>query len=300
MVGSGRIASLDGLRGVAVILVILVHSRPDLFPGGWIGVDLFFVISGYLITRQLGGGRSVASFYAARVRRVVPPVAVTAGIVGAASLWLPERHYLAHFWTIAIEAGFYLLWPAVMAAPRRSWPALFAAMLAGLIAWRLAAAEVSYVAMHLDGLLWGALLSTTDLAKRLRPFAPVAAIGLFCGLLTTPPQGSHLAWALTIVPFLCAVVVAAEWRPPGMARMGLASFSLYLWHYPIVTALEASAIRGAWIWAAPLSAAIAMVSRRWVKPLGDRFAPAWSAAAPRETPGSHIPPGLLARLLSSL
>ncbi len=102
--GIRYIPAIDGLRAVAVIAVMLYHLGFDWIPGGFLGVDLFFVISGYVITRllldsiQRSGGLDLKAFYIARVRRLLPPllfmIIVTTIFVGA---WAPDtmRRFLA-------------------------------------------------------------------------------------------------------------------------------------------------------------------------------------------------------------
>jgi len=95
--GIQYIPAIDGLRAVAVIAVMLYHLGVDWIPGGFLGVDLFFVISGYVITRllldsiQQRGGLDLRDFYLARIRRLVPPLVfmllVTSIVVG---LWAPD------------------------------------------------------------------------------------------------------------------------------------------------------------------------------------------------------------------
>ena len=157
-----HITPLDGLRGIAVILVLLFHFAWTFPEGnplalvlhrllwvGWVGVDLFFVLSGYLITRglvapsdQLVGVR-LRKFWARRVLRIFPLYyivlivgAVVCLIVSAPLPSLPYWFYFqnyalafdpyplrwtAHFWSLAIEEQFYFLWPLVaLRAPRRS------------------------------------------------------------------------------------------------------------------------------------------------------------------------------------
>jgi len=144
-------ADIDGLRAVAVVSVLLFHAFPSLLPGGFVGVDVFFVISGYLISTiifsSLDAGRfSFREFYGRRIRRIFPSlVALLAAsfiagwflllasefellgkhIAGAAAfvsnfVLLGESGYfdeaatskpLLHLWSLAVEEQFYLLWP---------------------------------------------------------------------------------------------------------------------------------------------------------------------------------------------
>jgi len=103
-VQSGQLAYIDGLRAVAIIAVVAFHARIPGFDGGFVGVDVFFVISGFLITRQivgqlLAGCFSVTEFYARRVLRIFPPLMlVTCATLAAAPLFplvTPELHDLA-------------------------------------------------------------------------------------------------------------------------------------------------------------------------------------------------------------
>src|SRR5690242_4999900 len=90
-------ADIDGLRAVAVLPVVLYHAGISLFGGGFVGVDVFFVISGFLITGiivgDMGEGRySVAGFYERRIRRIAPAYLVTVVLTLAVALilMLPE------------------------------------------------------------------------------------------------------------------------------------------------------------------------------------------------------------------
>src|SRR3954470_20402514 len=149
---TGRVSGLDGLRTLAVALVIVHHVEPDVLPGGAVAVDVFFTISGFVITRLLlaeyvrRGGISLMSFYRRRWLRLVPALlalcAVCVLLAAATSLWgfdgsLPAAGLagafltnvvramesgpysdltspLAHTWSLGVEEQFYLLWPLVL------------------------------------------------------------------------------------------------------------------------------------------------------------------------------------------
>jgi len=145
---------IDGLRAIAVGLVLLFHAYPRLAPAGFIGVDVFFVISGFLITgilqRELIAGQLAFSlFYARRMRRIVPALAVvtaatwligrevytpddfellgkhvlaSSGFLSNYLLWRESGYFdtaasfkpLLHLWSLAVEEQFYLLWPVLL------------------------------------------------------------------------------------------------------------------------------------------------------------------------------------------
>lgn len=138
---------LDGIRGIAVLLVFTFHATGAL-PGGWVGVDIFFVLSGYLITTILSrevdrtGTIDLRNFYARRVLRLAPALVlavalsvplmlafhadqsyplwgVALGVLGYAGNWMQvaiptSLGPLSHTWTLAIEEQFYLVWPLVL------------------------------------------------------------------------------------------------------------------------------------------------------------------------------------------
>lgn len=144
-------ADIDALRGLAVLAVVVFHTFPSLLPGGFVGVDVFFVISGYLVTKIIvnskqRGSFSFLDFYSRRFRRIIPALLVvlifTAGlsalfllpdeieslgkhIVAAATfsnnfiLWSEANYFdkaaetkpLLHLWSLSVEEQYYLLWP---------------------------------------------------------------------------------------------------------------------------------------------------------------------------------------------
>ena len=153
---AGYRPDIDGLRAIAVLVVVLFHFEVDAFAGGFVGVDVFFVISGFLITRLIrhdvdAGRFSFGVFYIRRVRRLFPALFVTivATFIAASVLFTPlhlerlggsalhallsvsnfyfwtESGYfdaastlkpLLHFWSLSVEEQFYLVWPALLVA----------------------------------------------------------------------------------------------------------------------------------------------------------------------------------------
>ena len=146
---------LQGMRAVAVLLVLLYHAGLPWFSGGFVGVDVFFVLSGYLITGIVAreiyehGSLSISRFYARRILRIIPAATIVLVAVAAATvLWLPITRWrsiaeeiigsalyvsnwqfaastnylnastppspLQHFWSLAVEEQYYLLWPALL------------------------------------------------------------------------------------------------------------------------------------------------------------------------------------------
>ena len=110
----GRIEALDGLRGVAVLVVVAFHLWPGVVPGGWLGVDIFFVLSGYLITgllaHELASTRRVAlgSFWARRARRLLPAALATIGVVALFAHWLLDPWRLSSLRGDAIASLAYV------------------------------------------------------------------------------------------------------------------------------------------------------------------------------------------------
>jgi peptidoglycan/LPS O-acetylase OafA/YrhL len=148
------IPALDGLRAVAVMLVFLFHRGGPRFAGGWVGVDIFFVLSGYLITTMLieeyqrTGGIQIGSFYSRRAWRLLPALIIVVVAAMGLAAWFNAhladterdavaalfyfsdyRHAfgnapttsLSHMWSLSVEEQFYLIWPVLLLSmlPRR-------------------------------------------------------------------------------------------------------------------------------------------------------------------------------------
>jgi peptidoglycan/LPS O-acetylase OafA/YrhL len=145
---SGVRTDIQGLRAIAVSLVLVYHLAPKVLHGGFVGVDVFFVISGFLITSHLlqhapSSGRDLATFWSRRIRRLLPAslLVLTSTLVATRLYvvnWLLARDsvdYLAaenapspvqHFWSLSVEEQFYFVWPIailvlVLIARRRGW-----------------------------------------------------------------------------------------------------------------------------------------------------------------------------------
>ncbi|MFG1401628.1 acyltransferase family protein [Xanthobacter sediminis] len=298
-------ADISGLRALAVIPVVLFHANPVLAPGGYVGVDVFFVISGYLITSVIAaeldkGGFSLARFYDRRVRRILPayvamalattlvalvllPPALLIGYgeqLKAASTFLANRYFLSvasyfgpvaeeqpllHTWSLSIEEQFYLFWPLLLAGlahPRlkRLRPVVVYALIAAslFLATRNAVLRPGPAFYNFAGRAWELLLGATlalGLLPRLRrPLVAeiLAAAGVVMILAAVALFDRHTVFpgASALVPTLGALFVlwaGAEGRVTAAGRVlalaplafvGLISYSLYLWHWPILVFLR--------------------------------------------------------------
>src|SRR6266496_3921419 len=143
--------ALDGLRALAILTIMLYHGQVTWPRGGYLSVDLFFVLSGYLITTLLvaewnaRGTVNLGSFWSGRARRLLPALfLMLAGIAAYAALLAPAAR-LAHMWTLGIEEQYYLLWPLLLILGLR----LVKGNLRALLAWTLVAAFASATLMAL-------------------------------------------------------------------------------------------------------------------------------------------------------
>ena len=256
----GYVPALDGLRGVAILLVVATHYF-GLPGGGPIGVGLFFVLSGFLITTLLleehavSGEIRLRDFYLRRARRLLPGLialligySVVAGPSGlkvvaiagfytaniAEAFWSPNpvaHTALAHLWTLAQEEQFYLVWPALLIAilRRRRQTAVVAALLVAFIGYRMA-----YVGLdkgisvdrlygpdlHADWLLAGVLLAFVY--GRGRSIPDVAATGAFAALF----MGLLLnpwtqTWFVWTSTLFLAASVALVWAAVSDTQMAM-------------------------------------------------------------------------------
>jgi peptidoglycan/LPS O-acetylase OafA/YrhL/lysophospholipase L1-like esterase len=307
---------LDGVRAIAIVAVIVYHLAPGVLPGGFLGVDLFFVVSGYLITTLLvdewrrRGRVRLLRFWGRRVRRLYPAVlallavlipvmafcdpgalassrvTILAALFYLTNWWFVFHHVsyfasfgpppvLVHLWSLAIEEQYYLIWPPVLVAMLGWWPrprrvALVALAGAAVSALLMAAiyhgaASVNRVYFgsdtHAEGLLLGSALAlsvpptgfpkaVTARARAVLDWAGVAAVAGLVVLMFAVGQAGGFAWrgGLLLAVVLGGVVVVVAAHPattcsralatPLMRWIGTRSYSLYLWHWPVIVMTE--------------------------------------------------------------
>lgn len=335
---------LDGVRAFAALLVILFHAAQDGLPipgpvqFGQTGVDLFFVLSGFLITSILLKARQhdwseVRTFYARRTLRIFPlyfGVILLAAVLGDVYSW-PFWVYLqnfwlsfhipidgpAHFWSLAVEEQFYLVWPfLVLFSPRRYLLPLLWTMIAGAFVCRFFLARhgldvFGLTFTRIDGLAAGGVLAVLHgreaLARWRNPMLGglVAATALLLSL-SLRYRGLNNPWFLASKYSLLSAMYACliGWllcsagspvnralRVAPLRFIGRISYGLYVFH-PYVFALTIRHLpgRSPWLQAGTASALTLLVAclswygyeRHFIK-LKSRWAP-----EPRPTPRAAL------------
>lgn len=291
---TGYLRHVDGLRGVSVLLVVLYHAWPDLLPGGFIGVDVFFVISGFLITRlivseQAEGRFRFGGFLLRRIRRLWPSFAlvllVTLGLgwvllepdaladlgrsalaaMGFVSNWYfalttdyfnegLAQNFLLHSWSLAVEEQFYLIYPLVLIWLGRKLQVLFWALLTiwgvSFSAMLLGPQETgAFFATHLrvwqlasGALLWVGV--SRGLGRNLPDEVAnwIGVLGFALLLVTALLMPRELFWPslVALLPVIGACLcIGFAWgglRARWLVGLGLISYALYLWHWPLLKA----------------------------------------------------------------
>ncbi|WP_226686991.1 acyltransferase family protein [Stutzerimonas stutzeri] len=296
---------IDGLRAIAVLAVVLFHIDPALIPGGFVGVDIFFVISGYLITGNIikdalsPRGFSWSEFYRRRILRILPVLFVVlltvlmvgqfvllpadfqklgystaAAVLSVANVYFTyflDTSYFAddsslqpllHLWSLGVEEQFYLFWPMLLVVliGRLSKPKLL------LVAFLLAAASFVLAQALLKGspmfayymlparageLLVGAMLAIwLSNGQRVPGKKSSIALGIIGMALivaslawTTEDKGFPGVAALPSTIGAALVILAGSGGVRGLGHLlalrpmvliGLISYSLYLWHWPVL------------------------------------------------------------------
>jgi len=309
--GVGYLPGIDGLRALAVLAVLAYHLEAGWAAGGYLGVEVFFVVSGFLITSLLlaehraTGTVDRITFWKRRARRLLPAVVVLVGLVVAyAAVVLPDGNLrrfrgdaiasllyvqnwhavltdqsyfdafgrpspFRHLWSLAIEEQFYLLWPLVVPAGlrrlgrRRTAVAVAVAAVASAVLMAatadIAAPERAYYGTdtRLFAILAGALLAfgwrpqraRTDVgggARRVIEWAGVVALVLLGWQHANRSEFDPWTypWGFMVVDVLTVVAIVAVTHPASrlervvgngpLQALGRRSYSLYLWHWPVI------------------------------------------------------------------
>jgi peptidoglycan/LPS O-acetylase OafA/YrhL len=313
-----REPALDGLRAIAALMVVVFHTEAPFLQGGYLGVDVFFVLSGFLITsllrRELAerGRIDVLAFYLRRARRLYPALLfMLAGFLAFAALW-PGRGWeaivavlylsnfaraatgeplvLGHTWSLAVEEQFYLLWPLLL--PLLRWPLFVLPVLyVALTAFRWALGwDVGYP-LHASGRVLGALLTYLPPVPARWAWPALVTIAA-CAVALPFPSIAGLTVGITLAELASAVLISAALQPGGAVRvllscpplvgLGLISYAIYLWHYPIIYVLKRLySWETTLLFAMPCTIFMAWVSfvavERWLMP-STRQGPATSRA----------------------
>jgi peptidoglycan/LPS O-acetylase OafA/YrhL len=295
-----RILEIQGLRALAALLVVLYHA--DFVPGGFIGVDIFYVISGYLITglilRQIQetGGLNLKNFYQRRIKRLLPASVLVLIITTAISyLILPpigraelgrnvlavgllvsnyafalwetdyqnlgaEPSALVHYWSLAVEEQFYLIWPIFILLISRiglrkiKW-AIFSVFVISLLfsIWHTQSSSIlAFYSLHTRAweLAAGALILfipksfTLKFVKTQQAAFLLGLALLTCAIIFFNSQ-TPFPGAAALVPVIGTFLLInsiGNWPKPAANLsnhkitqwLGAISYSLYLWHWPVL------------------------------------------------------------------
>jgi peptidoglycan/LPS O-acetylase OafA/YrhL len=281
------IPTLDGLRAIAITMVISSHaitsSQFARWANGYAGVLIFFSLSGYLITTHLirefavSGRISLKDFYARRFFRILPPVLLYLVILGMlaaigkvpfdsqslrAALFFYANYadhswVIGHFWSLAVEEHFYLLWPVLLIvfSVRNGWRTAVA------FAFLVCALRLAVVHLHLlgnvfqdaahgnfhsdlvfDTLLWGCCLGFYLYRRRIRPVNSTIStvISLVAALMLLAPGSLGLTQTTLLTHLLPTILVGSIVMAPGapigrflelrsLRFVGKLSYSLYIW-----------------------------------------------------------------------
>ncbi|HEY2455236.1 MAG TPA: acyltransferase family protein [Scandinavium sp.] len=292
-------SDIDGLRAIAVVLVVIYHAFPQILPGGFIGVDIFFVISGFLITSILKkemviGTYSIKEFYRRRIDRLFPALLVVmflvyafgwftlfsdefmqlgkqlaggAGFVANIVLYSETGYFNAtsatkpflHLWSLGIEEQFYLAFPLVLYFAYKKKLNIFLTILVlAVISFSLNIISIAenvertfYLPQyrHWELLLGSLLAIVMNGEKSKRPLTiiamPIALISIIAIVITAFYLHSNVAFPgwYALIPVFSSVALLWSAQDSGPVKciltskplvfIGLISYPLYLWHWPL-------------------------------------------------------------------
>ena len=288
---------VNGLRAVAVILVIIFHLDESWMPFGYVGVDMFFVISGFLITRIIkadieAGTFSYRSFVVRRVKRILPALFVVL-LVSAllvvfllssgeyrayfrslryASLQASNFHFashsgyfdlasrsqvLLHTWSLAVEEQFYLVWPLLLCFVRRRLAkclfivAVIGLSFVGMLYLKRVESMDAFYMFYARAWEFGVgavfalgVIPTCGKAWVRRVISVLSVACLVLALWLTDVGSRHEVWSMLVVCLSVGGVIYSSgdgrgWVErvlslPPLLYIGVLSYSLYLWHWPVI------------------------------------------------------------------
>ncbi|NVK57502.1 MAG: acyltransferase [Alteromonadaceae bacterium] len=288
---------INGLRAIAVIAVVLFHFNENWMPGGFAGVDVFFVISGFLMTGIIfkkieQDNFSILNFYVARANRIIPALAALCFVLlllgwfflnpvdykalgkhaGSSVMFVSniiywkdsgyfdaasQEKWLLHTWSLSVEWQFYILYPLVLVAMRKLMSLRFmkATILIGTIIGFVFSVLITYKSpsaafyllptraweMMIGGVAYLYPINANEKTKKIMEWAGIALIVLSYFLLS-----EHNLWPgyLSFVPVIGAFLLIQANRSNSIVtdhiifqRLGKWSYSIYLWHWPLVVAM---------------------------------------------------------------
>lgn len=317
---------INGLRAIAVIAVVLFHFDDSWMPGGFAGVDVFFVISGFLMTGIIFRGLeqdnfSIMKFYIARANRIIPALAVlciallvfgwfyltpldyrvlgkhigsSIGFISNFMYWgesgyfdaASHEKWLLHTWSLSVEWQFYIIYPLALVALTRIMPlkAMRAAVLAGTILAFIFCVVATYRwpdasyfllparawEMMVGGVAYLYPIKLANDRKRALEWTGLALIAASCVFISKDnPWPGYLALSPALGTFL---VIASQRKDSILTgnvvfqSLGKWSYSIYLWHWPLVVAIHYFSLHSLYIYPGiVLSVALGFLSNKYVE-----------------------------------
>jgi peptidoglycan/LPS O-acetylase OafA/YrhL len=315
---------IDGLRAVAVLSVVGFHAAPSLAPGGFVGVDVFFVISGFLISSIIfqnheSNSFSYISFYVRRINRIFPAlililainlafgwlvlfpheftqlgkhVASGAGFVSNLTLWSEAGYFdapsntkpLLHLWSLGIEEQFYIIWPILLGlAWKRRLGFLGITILVAFMSFAInvylvrsnpVADFYSPIARFFELMLGGilaylALHKSRELDRRNDIRGVLGLLLITAAVFLINEKNAFPGW-WALLPTIGAFLTISAGRDAWINRnllgsralvwLGLISYPLYLWHWPVLSYARILESGAPWIVLVVVSIALAHVT----------------------------------------